>query len=48
MPIPQLGGLTVTYPVPRVDRHEPLNALVVLIVVLAVAAFVAFVALVRS
>jgi hypothetical protein len=31
----------VTYPVPRVDRHEPFHALVVLIVVLAGVAFVA-------
>jgi len=32
----------VTYPVPRVDRHEPLHALVVLIAVLGAVAFVAF------
>jgi hypothetical protein len=36
-----MGGLTVTYPVPRVDRHEPLNALAVLIAVLAAVAFLA-------
>jgi hypothetical protein len=33
--------LTVPYPVPRVDRHEPFNLLVVLIVVLAAVAFIA-------
>jgi hypothetical protein len=41
MPITQVGGLTVPYPVPRVDRHEPLNLLVVLIVVLGAVAFIA-------
>jgi hypothetical protein len=33
----------VTYPIPRVDRHEPFNALVVLIAVFAAVAFVALV-----
>jgi len=35
----------VTYPVPRVDRHEPLHALAVLIAVLAAVTFVAIASL---
>jgi len=37
------GGLIVTYPIPRVDRHEPLNALVVLVLVVSAAALVALI-----
>jgi hypothetical protein len=31
----------VTYPTPRIDRHEPFNALIVLIALIAAAAVVA-------
>ena len=43
VPITHLGGPTGIYPVWRVDRHEPLNVLVVVIALLAAVTFVALV-----
>jgi hypothetical protein len=43
-PITHLGGPTVIYPVWRVDRHEPLNALVVIVALIAAITFFALAA----